>query len=125
MSPFGAAKGSLRMRFMLIPASILLLGMLFFYRSRQAVPVAIPGIYSGKPIDLEVASLVPVKAAVAVHYLPLYMKPALKSKVPPALRKRLKGLTCFHINSTDPAVLEDVRKIIDVGTQFYRDRGYL
>jgi len=28
MSPFGAAKGSLRMRFMLIPASILLLGML-------------------------------------------------------------------------------------------------
>lgn len=89
------------------------------------VPVAIPGIYSGKPIDLEVASLVPVKAAVAVHYLPLYMKPTLKSKIPPSLRKCLKGLTCFHINSTHPAVLEDVRKIIDVGTQFYRDRGYL
>jgi hypothetical protein len=89
------------------------------------VPVSIPGIYGGKPINLEIASLVPAKESVAIHYLPLYIKPALKSRISPALLKCLKGLTCFHIKGTEPPVLEDVRKAIDVGAQFYRERGWL
>jgi hypothetical protein len=95
--------------------------------TRLTIPVAvvIPGIYSGKPIDLEVASLILGKGSVSFHFLPLYIRPALISKIPRALKKTLKGKTCFHIKSPDPVLLEDVRQAVDAGTQLYRDRGWL
>lgn len=89
------------------------------------VPVSVPGAYGGRPVDLEVASLVIQKGFVGFYFMPLYLKPALKSKISPALRKRLKGKTCFHINQAGAATEEDVRRAVDLGTQLYRDRGWL
>jgi hypothetical protein len=88
-------------------------------------PVSIPGAYGGKPVDLEVASLIIQKGFVGFYFMPLYLKPALKSKISLALRKRLKGKTCFHLTHADDATQEDVRRAVDLGTQLYRDRGWL
>jgi hypothetical protein len=94
---------------------------------RLTIPrsIAIPGIYSGKPIHLEVASFTPQKDSISFHYLPLYMNPALKSKLPPALTKLLKSKTCFHIKSLDSTLAEHINTAIEEATSFYRSRGWL
>jgi hypothetical protein len=89
------------------------------------VPVSVPGAYGGKPVDLEIASLIPQKGFVGFYLMPLYIKPALKSKLSASLLKCLKGKTCFRIKSVDAALLEDVRLAVDAGTQLYRDRSWL
>ncbi len=88
-------------------------------------PVVIPGIYSGKPIHLEIASFLPQKDSVSFHFLPLYMDPTLKSKLSPGLLKTLKGKTCFHIKSLDSSMVEHINTAIEVGASFYRSRGWL
>jgi hypothetical protein len=94
---------------------------------RLTIPraISIPGVYSGKPIHLEVASFTPQKDSISFHYLPLYMNPALKSKLAPAFTKLLKGKTCFHIKSLDPALAEHINRAIEEGASFYRSRGWL
>ncbi len=94
---------------------------------RLTIPraISIPGVYSGKPIHLEVASFTPQKDSVSFHYLPLYMNPSLKSKLAPALTKLLKGKTCFHIKSLDPSLVEHINTAIEEGTSFYHSRGWL
>ena len=88
-------------------------------------PVVVKGAYGGKPIDLELAKLVPETRTVVFHLLPLYIRPALRRKIPKPLLKLLKGKTCFHLRVADEAMLENVRLALDAGTQFYRDRGWL
>jgi hypothetical protein len=89
------------------------------------VPVAVPGLYGGKPVDLEVAAVIAQKAFVGFYLMPLYVDPKLKSKVAPALQKLLKGKTCFNIASIEPPILEDVRNAVELGTRLYRERGWL
>jgi hypothetical protein len=88
-------------------------------------PVVVKGAYGGKPIDLELAKLVPETRTVVFHLLPLYIRPALRRKIPKPLLKLLKGKTCFHLRAADEAMLENVRLALDAGTQLYRDRGWL
>jgi hypothetical protein len=89
------------------------------------VPIVVPGAYGGKPIDLEVAAIIPQSKSVGFYLMPLYIQPSLKSKISPALRKALKGKTCFHITSIEPPILDDVRKAIEFGTKLYGERGWL
>lgn len=88
------------------------------------MPVSIPGAYGSKPVDLEVASVIIETGFIGFYFMPLYLKPALKSKISPALRQRLRGKTCFHLKRADAATQEDVRRAVDLGTQLYRDRGW-
>ena len=39
------------------------------------------------------------KAYVSFHLMPLYMCPALKGGMSPALRKRMQGKTCFNFKT--------------------------
>jgi hypothetical protein len=89
------------------------------------VPVIVPGAYSGKPVDLEVAAIIPQSGFVGFYLMPLYVQPLLKSKISPVLQKALKGKTCFRITSIEPPILEDVRTAIELGTKLYRERGWL
>jgi hypothetical protein len=88
-------------------------------------PVVVKGAYGGRPIDLELAKLVPETRTVVFHLLPLYIRPALRRKIPKPLLKLLKGKTCFQLRAADQAMLENVRLALDAGTQLYRDRGWL
>jgi len=88
-------------------------------------PVVVPGAYSGKPVDLEVAAIIPQSASVGFYLMPLYVQPALRSKISPTLLKFLKGKSCFHITSIEPPILDDVRNAIELGTKLYSERGWL
>ena len=88
-------------------------------------PVVVPGAYGGRPIDLELATLILQKAFVGFYLMPLYIRPPLRLKIPKPLRKLLRGKTCFRLRSADPAMVEHVRRGVDAGTQFYRERGWL
>jgi hypothetical protein len=88
-------------------------------------PVVVKGAYGGKPIDLELATLIPQTGFVGFYLMPLYLKPALARKIPKPLRKLLKGKSCFHLRAADDAMLENVRLAVDAGTQFYRERSWL
>jgi hypothetical protein len=88
-------------------------------------PVVVKGAYGGKPVDLELATLIPQTGFVGFYLMPLYIRPALARQIPQPLRKLLRGKTCFHIRAADDAMLENVRLAVDAGTQLYRDRGWL
>jgi hypothetical protein len=88
-------------------------------------PVVVPGAYGGKPIDLELATLILQKDFVGFYLMPLYVRPSLRLKIPKPLRKLLKGKTCFRLRLADEAMVQDVRLAVDAGTQLYRERGWL
>ena len=88
-------------------------------------PVVVKGAYGGKPVDLELATLISQTDFVGFYLMPLYIRPALARKIPKPLRKLLRGKTCFHMRAADEEMLENVRLAVDAGTQLYRDRGWL
>jgi hypothetical protein len=88
-------------------------------------PVVVKGAYGGKPVDLELATIIPQSGFVGFYLMPLYLKPALARKIRKPLRKLLKGKTCFRLRAADEAMLENVRLAVDAGTQLYRERGWL
>jgi hypothetical protein len=75
-------------------------------------PVAIPGAYGGKPVDLQMA------AAMLQHG-------AAKKKLSPALLKLLKGKTCFHVKNLDDGLRKDIEAALEMSTKVYRERGWL
>jgi hypothetical protein len=48
------------------------------------------------------------KAYVGYHLMALYMNPVLTAQVPPSLRKRMQGLTCFNFKTVDPALFAEL-----------------
>lgn len=88
-------------------------------------PVTLPGAYGGKPVHLEVASIILQKGFVGFYFMPIYINPELKSKVPPVLLKLLKGKTCFHIQKLDPELLASIQATLDEGAKCYKARGWL
>jgi len=88
-------------------------------------PVAIPGAYGGKPTDLALASIIHQKGYVGFYFTPVYAHPPLGKKLSPALMKCLKGKSCFCLKKLDDGMLQDIEEALQVGTEFFRDRGWL
>jgi len=88
-------------------------------------PVAIPGAYGGKPVDLPMASLILQKDYVGFYLMCMYTSATDKIKLSPALRKLLKGKTCFHIKHLDDALRKDIASALSQGTKTYKQRGWL
>jgi hypothetical protein len=64
------------------------------------------------------------KAYVSFHLLPLYMCPPLTKGVPPALKKRMQGKTCFNFK-TDPApeLIRDLKRLTEAAfTQWSKNK---
>jgi len=87
--------------------------------------VVVPGAYGGKPVEIDVASLIRQKDYVGFYFMPVNMQPALKKKLAPALVATLKGKTCFHIKKLTPDLFENVEAALNAGVQLYKDRGWL
>jgi len=87
--------------------------------------VSVPGAYGGRPVELEVASLILQKDYVGFYCMPVYMNAQLRAKLSPALLKLLKGKTCFHVKQLDPALTKDIETAIQEGIAFYKSRGWL
>jgi hypothetical protein len=88
-------------------------------------PVVIPGAYGGEPTNLSVADLMMQTGFVGFYFMPIYIEPALKKHLSPALLKLLKGKTCFHIKAITPELAESLKTALDLGTNSYREKGWI
>jgi hypothetical protein len=87
--------------------------------------VVIQGSYGNKPTEIAMASIVLQKDFVGFYFMPIYLNPELKKRVPPTLLKLLKGKTCFHVKSIDDQLLIDVQAALDLGRKSFKDRDWI
>lgn len=87
--------------------------------------VAIPGAYGGKPTEVSLASLILQKSYVGFYFMPIYIDPALRNKLPAALNNLLQGKTCFHIKKLDADLVKHIETALNEGVKCYKDRGWL
>lgn len=71
------------------------------------------------------ASAVVNKNFIGFYFFPIYTHPKEFSKIPPELKKCLKGKSCFHIKSEDEVVLSQIDAILDQGIKVYQKEGWL
>lgn len=65
------------------------------------------------------------KAYVSYHLMPLYYNPVMNAMVPPTLRKRMQGKTCFNFKSVDKELLAELKTLTQEGVDSYRRRKLL
>ena len=73
------------------------------FSAQLVVPkaVSVPGAYGGKPVDLQMAAVILQKGYVGFYLMCVYLDGKAKAALSPALRKLLRGKTCFHVKALD------------------------
>lgn len=61
----------------------------------------------------------------AFHFMPVYDFPELLVGIRPALKKRMQGKSCFNFDVVDPALLDELRALVDQGVSRYKAAGKL
>jgi hypothetical protein len=77
-----------------------------------------------KPMVWFVSAIIQ-KGYVGFYYMPIYMNDPMKKLFSPEFIKCLKGKACFHIKKTEPVIMEDIKKAIQVGYEAYVKRGWV
>jgi hypothetical protein len=88
-------------------------------------PVAIPGVYGGKPTELMMAAAIAQGKFVGFYFMPIYLNPELRKKLSPRLLKLLKGKTCFRVKKLDEGLKRDIEAALKLGKECYRERGWV
>jgi hypothetical protein len=88
-------------------------------------PVAVPGAYGGKPVDLQVAAVILQKGYVGFYLMGIYSNVEARKKISPVLLKLLKGKSCFQVKALDEGLKKDVEAALQVATNVYRERGWV
>ena len=66
------------------------------------------------------------KAYVSYHLMPLYMNPSLQSAIPPDLKKRMQGKTCFNFKKQpEPALLKELDKLTEAALTDWAAKKWL
>lgn len=55
----------------------------------------------------------------ALHFFPIYSHPHRFDDMPPKLRKKMTGKSCFHIKTADPELLAAVSGMLERGREIY------
>ncbi|HXX99677.1 MAG TPA: hypothetical protein VEI54_02080 [Candidatus Limnocylindrales bacterium] len=88
-------------------------------------PVAVPGAYGGKPVNLQMAAVILQKGYVGFYLMCIYMNDGVKKKLSPALLKLLQGKTCFHVKKLDDGLRKDIAAALEMAEKDYRERGWI
>lgn len=59
----------------------------------------------------------------ALHFFPIYSHPQLFDDLPPKLRKKMTGKSCFQIKTADPELLEAIGAMLERGREIYTGTG--
>ena len=59
------------------------------------------------------------KAYVSFHLMPVYTHADLAAKIPPALKKRMQGKSCFNFKAEDPALFEQLEALTRAAAAAY------
>jgi hypothetical protein len=66
------------------------------------------------------------KAYVSFHLMPLYMCPVLNDLIPPALKKRMQGKTCFNFKALpDADMTAGLKQLTEASLQLWREKKWL
>lgn len=60
-----------------------------------------------------------MKTYVSVHLMPVYSHPSLAETIPPPLRKRMQGKSCFNFRAEDPALFAELEALIRAAAAVY------
>ncbi|MEZ4685665.1 MAG: hypothetical protein R3B47_06245 [Bacteroidia bacterium] len=71
------------------------------------------------------ASVVPKPKDVRLYFFPIYTHADSFSEIPEALRKCLKGKSCFHIKKLDENLISAVEEMVEKGIHLYQQDGLL
>ncbi len=67
----------------------------------------------------------PIQRGVAFHLMPVYCYPELLDDLSDALRKRLKGKSCFNFTKEDPQCFSELESLTQRGLEAYKADGKL
>jgi hypothetical protein len=66
------------------------------------------------------------KAYVSFHLMPLYMNPTVAKEIPPALKQRMQGKTCFNFKTEpEPEILTALRQLTEAGYREWNAKKWL
>jgi len=66
------------------------------------------------------------KAYVSFHLMPLYMSPPLLKTIPPALKKRMQGKTCFNFKTApEPDLVAGLTRLTEAAFEQWRERKWV
>lgn len=90
-------------------------------------------LWSDKPIefygktkpDLFFAAIMEQGKYIGFYFMPVYTDISLKSEIHPSLLKKLKGKSCFHIQASDSDTLRQIRKVMKIGYDHYKKKGWI
>ncbi len=83
----------------------------------------IPTMQGKKKVDGHYfASVVPKAKDCRLYFFPIYTDTEAFKDISPALRKCLKGKSCFHIKKMDEQLEKDIEAMINLGVEVYRSK---
>ncbi|MGA2737814.1 MAG: hypothetical protein ABSG65_10240 [Bryobacteraceae bacterium] len=66
------------------------------------------------------------KAYVSFHLMPLYMCPVLTNSVPPGLKRRMQGKTCFNFKSVpEPETLAELKQLTAAAFEQWQEKKWV
>lgn len=65
------------------------------------------------------------KNYVSFHLMPVYVFPELLNDIPPELKKRMQGKSCFNFKETELMLFKELTELVDKGYALYLENGYL
>ena len=66
------------------------------------------------------------KAYVSFHLMPLYMCPAIETRITPALKKRMQGKTCFNFKTDpEPELIAALERLTEAGFQQWSEKKWV
>jgi len=71
------------------------------------------------------ASVMPKPKDVRLYFFPIYTDMKDFEHLAPALRKCLKGKSCFHIKKLDASLQEEITQMIATGIKIYQEKKLL
>jgi len=71
------------------------------------------------------ATVMPKAKDARLYFFPIYTHPDAFANISPALRKCLKGKSCFHIKKLDESLEADIESMIDTGVKVYLEHSLL
>ena len=79
-----------------------------------------------KKVDgLYFASVVPKPKDIRLYFFPIYTHVDAFKDISPALRKMLKGKSCFHIKNLDENLKIEIMEMIQLGIKVFQKDGLI
>lgn len=86
----------------------------------------IPTMQGKQKVDgIYFASVIPKPKDCRLYFFPIYTDVEEFTDIDPALRKCLKGKSCFHIKKMDVSLEVSISAMIDKGIEVYQEKGLL